>query len=114
MSDAIQAVILKRHFLRKTTRAVWFDGLFRIIPNQPHAIYVAGSAPQLVSNFKQQCTRGTTVVGADVGGVAQRVVGIVVTGYYDDPVFCAGILGDDVMHRKFAFGSVGREGIVLD
>src|SRR6202140_666780 len=114
MGDAIQAVIFEGHFLGNPPRAVRFHRLFRIVPNQPYAVAITGLAAQLIGKFEQQSAGGTSVVGAHVGRMAQRIVRIVVTGNDDDAVFCARMLGDDVVHRKLAFWSVGGEGVVLD
>src|ERR1700739_2782763 len=111
MSDAIEAVFTKRHFLRKPTGAVWFHRLFRIVPYQPHAVAVTGLAAQLIGKFEQQSAGGTTTLGPHRGRLRQRIVRIVVTGNDDDAVLRAGIFGDDVVDRKLAFGSVGGEGV---
>src|SRR6202034_3947056 len=114
MSDAIKAVVLKRHFLGKTTRAVRFHRFLGIVPDQPYAVTVAGPPAQLIGNFQQQSAGGTAIVGADVGSAAQRVVRVVVAGHDDDAVLFAGKFGNDVVHRELAFRRVGSEIVVLD
>ncbi len=90
------------------------DRFFAIGPQQPHAVAVALLAAQLVGQFEQDGGRRAAVVGAYVAGIAQRIVGVVVAGDHDHAVARTGKLGDDVAHRKFAFGGVGGEGVVFD
>ena len=86
---------------------------FAVGPEQPHAVAFALLAAKLVGQFEQDGGGGAAVVGADVAGIAQRIVGVVVAGDDDHAVARAGKFGDDISHRKFAFGSVGGEGVVF-
>ena len=86
---------------------------FAVGPQQPDAVASAFFAAKLVGQFQQNGGGGAAVVGTDVPGIAQRVIGVVVAGDDDHAVARAGKLGDDVAHRKLAFGSVGGEGVVF-
>src|ERR1039458_6579411 len=83
-------------------------------PPQPYAGAFAGLAAELIGEFQQERAGRAAIVGADIGCVAQRVVGVVMTGDDDDAVFGPGKLADDVMDGKLAFGSVGSERVVFD
>jgi hypothetical protein len=61
------------------------------------------------SDLDEQGGGAGSVVGADEGDVAERVVGLVVGGEDDDAVFFAGEADDVVAHGLRAGGGVGGE-----
>ncbi len=90
------------------------DCFFAVGPQEPDAVAFALFAAQLVGQFEQDGSGRAAVVGADVAGVAQRIVGVVVAGDDDDAFARAGKFGDYISYGKLAFGSVGGEGVVFD
>ena len=63
---------------------------------------------ELGGDFQHESDVGAAIVGADEAGVAQGIVGVVMTGEDDDAVFFAGEFGDDVVHREGAGGGLRR------
>src|SRR6266849_3994448 len=89
------------------------DRFFAVGPDEPNAAAIAFFAAQLVGVFEQDGGGRAAIVGADVSGIAQRVVGVVVAEDDDDAVSSAGKFGDDVADGKLPFHGVGGKGVVF-
>src|SRR5882672_12822584 len=88
------------------------DGFFSIGPEQPDAIAFELGSAQMLGEFQKQSRGGSAIVGSDEGGLAERVVGVVVAGDDDDAIFLAGKLRDNVSSRKASFGTLDCESVV--
>ena len=70
-------------------------------------------AAQVIGDFEQQPGCRGTVICADEGRIAERIVRLVVRGQHDDPVLLAGKTDDEVGHLLWARGRGGDEGVGL-
>ena len=63
-----------------------FHGFFTVRPYEPHIVAVTFFTAELVGQFEQDGSGGATVIGTDIAGISQRIVGVVMTSDYDDAV----------------------------